>query len=117
MKRLSLLLLSALLIPSLALAAHEKDHDGPPPAPPAGEDAKAKIDTDGNGTVSKAEFMAYQEKRFNEADANHDGSITDEEHKASMQKWKAKRDEMRAKMKDENAPGMEKGEATPKGEE
>ncbi len=57
--------------------------------------AKAAIDTDGNGSVSKAEFLAYQEKRFVEIDTNKDGSISDEEHKASVQKWASKRNDLK----------------------
>jgi hypothetical protein len=31
-----------------------------------------KMDTDGDGVVSKSEFMAKQETRFDEMDANND---------------------------------------------
>lgn len=100
------LLMAALLVAALGLAtpAHAED------SAPARNEGKAKIDTDANGIVSKAEFMAAQEKRFSEMDGNGDGSITDDEYKASMDKWKAKRQEMRDKMKarmEEKAKAMQ----------
>lgn len=40
------------------------------------------IDTDGNGSISKAEFMAVATKRFDAQDSNKDGKVTAEERKA-----------------------------------
>lgn len=53
-----------------------------------------EVDTDGDGKVSKTEFLAKAEKRFAEADANGDGFIVKEEHKAMRAKWKAKHPKM-----------------------
>lgn len=39
----------------------------------------AKVDTDGNGTVSKAEFTADAGNMFDEADTNDDGALSKEE--------------------------------------
>jgi hypothetical protein len=38
-------------------------------------DEMHKIDTDGDGTVSKAEWLAYQEKVFAALDKNHTGKL------------------------------------------
>jgi Ca2+-binding EF-hand superfamily protein len=42
-----------------------------------------KIDTDGDGKVSKAEALAAAAARFDKADANKDGFLTVEEMKAA----------------------------------
>jgi hypothetical protein len=38
-----------------------------------------KIDTDGDGTVSKAEWVAYQEKVWTALDKNKDGTVDEKE--------------------------------------
>jgi len=38
-----------------------------------------KIDTDGDGTVSKAEWLAYQEKVFDALDKNKSGKVDEKE--------------------------------------
>ena len=52
-----------------------------------------KADANGDGVVSKEEFMAAQEKMFAKLDSDGDGSLTKEEmkeHRKSMkEKWKA----------------------------
>lgn len=45
-------------------------------------------DTNNDGSVSQAEFMAAAGKHFDMADANHDGKITKEERDAARQKMK-----------------------------
>ena len=40
-----------------------------------------KMDTDGDGSVSKDEFMAYMEKKFARKDKNGDGVLTADEMK------------------------------------
>lgn len=40
------------------------------------------IDADGNGSISKAEFLAVATKRFEAQDSNKDGKVTPEERKA-----------------------------------
>jgi hypothetical protein len=51
----------------------------PPQFIAAGEDHAKQLlllmDTDMNGKVSKAEFMAYMEAEFNRLDINHDGQL------------------------------------------
>ena len=77
---------------SLAIAASDTT------TPPAQGQMKAQMqqkmqqhvketDTNGDGNISKAEFMASCEKRFAKMDANGDGQITPEERqqiKANM---------------------------------
>ena len=64
---------------------------------------KMRLDTDGDGSVSKAEFMKAQEERFADMDSNGDGSVSGDEMKASWDRWKERRSEMRAKMKEKAA--------------
>lgn len=44
-----------------------------------------KSDINGDGALSKEEFLARSEKRFNEIDADHDGKIAPKEMKAHRQ--------------------------------
>ncbi|MCJ2178639.1 EF-hand domain-containing protein [Novosphingobium album (ex Hu et al. 2023)] len=46
-------------------------------------------DTNNDGAVSKAEFMAAATKHFGDMDANNDGKVTKEERQAARQKMKA----------------------------
>jgi hypothetical protein len=55
----------------------------------------AKVDTNKDGKVDKAEFMAEGEEKFKKMDLNGDGFITDDErkqvHEQRRSEWKAKR--------------------------
>jgi len=61
---------------SLMLAGH---HGG-------GKDKMKMMDTDGDGSVSKDEFMSHKEQRFNKKDANGDGVLSEEEMKKHCKK-------------------------------
>jgi len=61
-----------------------------------------KLDTDGNGTVTTAEFQAGALARWTEADANKDGKVTADEFKAAHE---AHRQERFAK-EDTNGDGL-----------
>jgi hypothetical protein len=66
------LMLSAFIIPT----AH------------AGHDAKwLKKDANGDGTVSRAESNAYNDKVFNEMDKNKDDKVTEAEAEAYVDKY------------------------------
>jgi Ca2+-binding EF-hand superfamily protein len=55
----------------------------------------AKIDTDGDGKISRAEAQANAPRiaeHFDQIDTNHDGFITPDELKAAMQAHRGKRD-------------------------
>lgn len=51
-----------------------------------------KRDSDGNGEISKAEWLAGAEARFGNMDADSDGAVTSEEwkagHEAMRKRWK-----------------------------
>lgn len=67
------------------------------------EDMKYETpDTNGDGKISKSEFMTKNEMRFSKIDADNDGFLTKDEMKSARQKVK----EHRMKMKD-----MRKGDA------
>lgn len=60
----------------------------------------AEQDANGDGVVSKDEFVAHATKRFEDMDGNKDGKVTKEEikahHEAKRAEWKAKRDAKKA---------------------
>jgi len=86
------LMLSAAAVLTLGVALPAFAEDAAPAQAPADKAVhKAKADTDGDGFVSKAEFMAEQEKRFAEIDSNGDGKLAEEEAKAYYAKMGAKR--------------------------
>ena len=43
-----------------------------------------RADTDGDGAISRAEFLAQATERFNRMDLNHDGRLTPDELGARM---------------------------------
>lgn len=51
-----------------------------------------KHDTNGDGVISKAEFLSHAEERFSKMDADGNGEVTKEEGKAAH---KDKRDKMK----------------------
>jgi hypothetical protein len=65
-----------------------------------------RVDTDGDGQVSKAEFMAKHEEMFTKMDTNSDGFVSPEEMKAAKEmkkeKWKEKKEKYK-EMKDGQA--------------
>jgi len=98
MKKLMMLTAAVLTIQALpALAEEGKGHkrDGGKYM----EKMFTEQDTDGNGSVSEAEFQAFSKKRFDGMDGNKDGSLTKEEikahHEAKRAEWKAKKEQMK----------------------
>lgn len=100
-----------LSVPAIAGPHEGGDHD-------RGEKIKAmlqEIDKDGDGAISKDEYMnharAKAEERFAEKDANGDGKISPEEGKAHMEKkreeMKEKREGLRDKIKEKRQERME----------
>lgn len=76
-----------------------------------------KVDTDDNGAISKAEFMAKHEEKFGMMDADGNGELSSEELNAAHEKMKEKRKEWiqkRKEMKDqeETAPTTSEDPAT-----
>lgn len=77
-----------------------------------------KMDSDADGTISRAEFDAHHAKKFGEMDKDGNGSISDAEAKAyseaKREKWQErhegmqeKRSEMRKGMDDKAFDAME----------
>ena len=93
--------LAALALASgTAWAAHHESDEARGKSPHAGYHGKRfeKRDTDGNGEISKAEWLTASEERFKKADHDGNGSVTRDEMKAAHQKMrerlgKAKGDE------------------------
>ncbi len=74
-KQLITILTTVLVVSALAISyAYAGDHGGK-------KDKMKMMDTDGDGAVSKEEFMAHKEQRFMKKDANGDGVLTEDEMK------------------------------------
>ena len=58
-----------------------------------------RIDTDGDGVVSKAEFMAKHEEKFTKMDKNSDGNLSKEEMESAREAMKEKWKDMKDKVK------------------
>ena len=69
-----------------------------------GEGRKGKmmerVDTDGDGFISKSEFVAKHEKMFAKIDSDGDGKISKEEMKNAHKDRKEKRQDRREKRMD-----------------
>ncbi|MEZ5919682.1 MAG: EF-hand domain-containing protein [Alphaproteobacteria bacterium] len=77
-----------------------------------------KHDLDGDGQVSKSEFMEMHENRFNEMDTDGDGKISSEEAKAFGEKKREEMQQRREEMKDKAAEHREeKGKSDHSGDE
>ena len=77
------------LVSGAAMAEHHEGHD-------KGAKMMEKIDANGDGMVSRDEFLTKHEEKFNEMDADDDGNLTQEEmeaaRKAMKEKWEAKKE-------------------------
>lgn len=88
-----------------ALADHHEGGEGP-----GGDKGKMfeMHDTNGDGVISKDEFLAKVEERFGKMDADGNGEITKEEaqaaHEAMREKWKERREKAAAEGAVEEAP-------------
>lgn len=67
----------------------------------------AMHDTDGDGVISKSEFMKIHEERFSEIDTDGSGDLSKEEIKAMKGKMKDKGKGMREKFKEKRGPQSE----------
>lgn len=56
-----------------------------------------KHDTDGDGVISKDEFLSHAEERFSTMDADGNGEVSKDESKAARQSMKEKMKERREK--------------------
>lgn len=57
--------------------------DGSAPPPPPGNQMLARLDTNGDGFVDRAEFRAQAMRRFDRMDANKDGKLDPAERQAA----------------------------------
>jgi len=55
-----------------------------------GDRGFSRLDTDGDGAISRAEYEAGRDKMFQRLDANNDGAFTREEAAASAAAWHKK---------------------------
>jgi EF-hand domain pair len=84
-KALTIMTFSAILLATPAMAAgdgsqvRERLQAGKGEHGGKGAQMLMKLDTDGDGAVSKAEFMAGTEARFTKMDRNGDGKISKED--------------------------------------
>ena len=67
-----------------------------------------KHDTNGDGAVSKEEFLSHAEERFSKVDADGSGDISKEEAKAAHE---SKREKMKERMKERKERREERKEA------
>ena len=65
------------------------------------------MDANGDGMVSKDEFMADHMKRFDKMDANHDGNVSKEEIEVYRAAKKAERESMKKDGADTAAPAAD----------
>ena len=91
-----LVALTAVVLALGVTAASAEDHGDGKDGGPRGLKMFEKLDADGNGSVSKDEFMKAQEEHFAEMDANGDGAFTKDEAEAMHEKFKAKREAWKA---------------------
>jgi hypothetical protein len=61
------------------LAGAATAQDAPPPPPPAAQDSGAPMHDADHGPISRADYLARADKRFDRMDANQDGFITADE--------------------------------------
>lgn len=73
-------------------------------SPHRGRQTLEKLDTDGDGKISKAEFMVKHEERFARMDKDSDGFISKDEMQAAREAMKARREEARKKREEGRAP-------------
>ena len=99
---ISLLSLGTLAFASAAIAQPAPMPGGPKDGhqPMHHHGMMAKMDTNKDGVLTRAEALDAAGKRFDEMDANHDGKVTKEEakahHEAMRAKWQAKKAGMEA---------------------
>lgn len=93
-KKFAGLLAIALILQAAPVLAQEDGHEG-------GHKGKMfeKHDTNGDGVISKDEFLSHSESRFQEMDVNGDGSISKEEGQAHRDAKRERYQEFKEKRK------------------
>lgn len=112
--RLFLMTAAAALAMTVSAMAQEPGEKAADAAPEFGKDKvemmMQKADTNGDGMISKEEFMAKHEKRFTEIDTSGDGQLSKDEMQAHREAMKAKRMERRDDMHGKTGDGEHHGE-------
>lgn len=106
-----LLLLTAVGLVMQAAPVFAEEGVGGNAVPPHKKEHMKKHDTNGDGVISKDEFLSFAEERFGKMDTNGDGTITKDEAQAAHKGKKEKMEEMREKFKEKRQERMEKREA------
>jgi hypothetical protein len=102
MRQFLIVALAISIIGTFSISAH--DHKGK--GGQMGKEHFKKMDTDGNGKISKEEFQKFHDAKFTEMDKDADGALSEEEIQ-SYHKEKGK----------EMSKGKEKGKNKGKGKE
>lgn len=89
MKQTLAIFLSAAVLSTPALAVEATTKKSPVEIEKRAEERFKKSDVNGDGNLSKDEFLARSEKRFNEIDTDHDGKVSPKEMKANRQAKRA----------------------------
>ncbi len=66
-----------------------------------------KHDTNGDGVISKAEFLSHAEERFGQMDADGSGDVSKEEAKAAHEAKREKMKDMREKRQEKRGAEAE----------
>lgn len=85
MSRLAVAILTAMLVTGAASALVAQESE---PRMHKGKQMMEKMDTDGNGELSRDEFMQAHEKMFDAVDENGDGTLDREELAAMKQRMR-----------------------------
>lgn len=112
-----LLMLTAAMLVFSAPAAFAEDGEGMKDGHYGGGKMFEKGDLDGDGVITKAEFMESHEKRFTAIDTDGNGEISKEEAQAMGDKMHDKMKEKRAERLRNRAERLEGGEEEPSSDE
>lgn len=96
-KKLSLLAAAAMLVSAAPAFA---DHHGGGDKGQMKEKMFEKHDANGDGVISKQEFLSHAEEKFTKMDIDENGEVTQEESKEAWGKMKEKYGKMREKRKE-----------------
>jgi hypothetical protein len=109
MNTIKTLLMAAVLAVAALPALAEDDNAAGGHSMKHGNWGIEKLDTDKDGNISKAEFMADAEKHFDNLDANHDGMVSKDEIEARRA---ARQEKMKEKKEGMKAPAPAEGNPT-----
>lgn len=99
MKKHYLTYLLSAVIASTPFYVSAEEHGGAKPEHHGKKKHWEEADKDGDGALSKSEFLDQSEERFKKMDKDGDGKITKEERKAVHDEMKAKRKEWKERKK------------------